>query len=158
LAAASSVPALRSATWSAARLPVFEQAPADLVTVSYVLGELGPAAQRELLERAAGAARTALVIVEPGHPAGYARVLGVREWLISAGHAVLAPCPHARPCPLAAGDWCHFGARVNRSALHRRSKDADLSYEDEKFSYVVTAPPGSTASDPAAGGWARVIR
>ncbi len=34
-------------------------------------------------------------------------------------------------------DWCHFAQRINRSKLHRNTKDATLSYEDEKFSYAV---------------------
>ena len=38
-----------------------------------------------------------------------------------AGANILAPCPHARPCPLAAPDWCHFSARVARSRLHREA-------------------------------------
>jgi ribosomal protein RSM22 (predicted rRNA methylase) len=50
-----------------------------------------------------------------------------------------APCPAATPCPLAAPDWCHFAARVERSSIHRRIKDAELGYEDEKFSYVAVA-------------------
>jgi ribosomal protein RSM22 (predicted rRNA methylase) len=53
---------------------------------------------------------------------------------------VLAPCPHQDGCPLAAGDdWCHFAARVSRTALHRQVKDATEGYEDEKFSFVVAA-------------------
>ena len=50
-----------------------------------------------------------------------------------------APCPAATPCPLAAPDWCHFAARVERSSMHRRVKDAELGYEDEKFSYIAMA-------------------
>jgi ribosomal protein RSM22 (predicted rRNA methylase) len=51
------------------------------------------------------------------------------------------------------GDWCHFGVRVNRSALHRRLKEADLSYEDEKYAYLVAVRDWS-----APGEMARVLR
>ena len=49
---------------------------------------------------------------------------------------MLAPCPAETACPMTEPDWCHFAARVERSSLHRRVKDGQLNYEDEKFSYV----------------------
>jgi ribosomal protein RSM22 (predicted rRNA methylase) len=55
-------------------------------------------------------------------------------------------------CPIVDPDWCHFAARVERSSLHRRLKDAGLGYEDEKFSYV------AVARDPAPAAQARVVR
>ena len=137
--------------WRESPLPTVDIS-ADLVTVSYVLSELSTEDQADLVRRAALAATGAVVVVEPGTPAGYRRILAAREVLLSAGLAVRAPCPHQAGCPLTRGDWCHFGARVNRSALHRRLKSAELSYEDEKFSYVAAAP----ASGP--GGWGRVVR
>jgi ribosomal protein RSM22 (predicted rRNA methylase) len=126
---------------------------ADLVTVSYVLSELAAEDQADLVRRAATAAIGAVVVVEPGTPAGYRRILAARDVLIAAGLTVRAPCPHQAACPLPRGDWCHFGARVNRSALHRRLKSAELSYEDEKFSYVAATPVPAGAV-----GWGRVIR
>jgi ribosomal protein RSM22 (predicted rRNA methylase) len=155
LAAASGSVALRSATWQRTVLPGDVPA-ADLVTISYVLGELGEAVRREVVNRAAGAGG-AVVIVEPGTPAGYARIIDARDRLLSLGHRIVAPCPHQLACPLAAGDWCHFGARVNRSALHRRIKGADLSYEDEKFAYVATVARPPTGL-PVRSDEARVIR
>jgi ribosomal protein RSM22 (predicted rRNA methylase) len=154
LALGAAAPVLRGAAWRRWVLGEPVPAAADLVTVSYVLGELTAAGRETLLTAAVEAttARGALVIVEPGTPAGYDRVLSARSRLIAAGWQIAAPCPHQADCPLVRGDWCHFGVRVNRSALHRRLKEADLSYEDEKFSYLVATP------EPVPQVGARVLR
>ncbi|MFE7513768.1 small ribosomal subunit Rsm22 family protein [Streptomyces sp. NPDC057540] len=116
---------------SALRLPE-----TDLVTVSYVLKELTEADRTALVTEAARAAR-AVVIVEPGTPDGYERVIAARTRLVEAGFTVAAPCPHSGACPIVPGtDWCHFAARVSRSSLHRKVKGGSLPYEDEKYAYV----------------------
>ncbi|HEY8550511.1 MAG TPA: small ribosomal subunit Rsm22 family protein [Vicinamibacterales bacterium] len=110
----------------------------DLVLLSYTIGELEARERETLCDRARAAARHAVIVVEPGTPAGYARVLDVRAQGIVAGLHVLAPCPHDAGCPLAPlNDWCHFAARVERSRAHRLIKGGALGWEDEKFSYVV---------------------
>ena len=125
---------------------------ADLVVVGYLLTELTPIARIAAVAAAWRACRGALAIVTPGSREGYTAMLEARQQLISQGASVIAPCPHANVCPLPADDWCHFGARLNRSRVHRRLKDALLSYEDEKYSYVVvTRQP----THPVAG---RIIR
>jgi ribosomal protein RSM22 (predicted rRNA methylase) len=124
--------------------------PADIVVVSYVLGELDDAAgaAAALWKRAA----ETIAFVEPGTPAGYRRVLAARAAVIERGGHTVAPCPHDLPCPLPADDWCHFAARLPRSRLHRRAKGADLGWEDEKFSYAVLS------REPVAPAAARIIR
>lgn len=109
--------------------------PHDLVIAAYSVGEMaGPVAQR-LWE----AARVALVVIEPGTTAGFSLVRSMRDGLLSAGAHMLAPCPVETACPIVEPDWCHFAARVERSSLHRRIKEGQLNYEDEKFSYVALA-------------------
>ncbi|MFC9705709.1 small ribosomal subunit Rsm22 family protein [Streptomyces sp. NPDC056943] len=125
------------ADWRRERIgTALKLADTDLVTVSYVLKELTEADRTALVTEAARAAR-AVVIVEPGTPDGYERIIAARTLLIDAGFTVAAPCPHSGACPIVPGtDWCHFSARVSRSSLHRQVKGGSLPYEDEKYSYV----------------------
>lgn len=123
--------------------------PVDLGLFSYSLGELSEPAQANVLDRAWKACRKGLVIVEPGTMAGFAVIRRARTQLLAHLHA---PCPHALACPMAADDWCHFAARVERSALHRRLKGGTLGHEDEKFSYAIF-----TRGEPARAE-ARIIR
>jgi ribosomal protein RSM22 (predicted rRNA methylase) len=164
--AASRAAALQCATWESWRVPAAADAPAagraasvrtadvphrdipgagrhgaELATAAYVLGELTPGQQAVLVELAEQAAPVVL-LVEPGTPAGHRRILIARDRLLAAGYQVAAPCPHQLSCPLATeGEWCHVGARLPRSAVHRQIKGADLAYEDEKFSYVAMVWP-----------------
>jgi ribosomal protein RSM22 (predicted rRNA methylase) len=116
---------------------------ADLVIASYLIGELGESERRDLVNAMWTRTSDTLVIIEPGTPAGYARIIAARAQLIAAGAHVVAPCPHDNECPLTPPDWCHFAQRLPRSRAHMQMKDADVPFEDEKFSYVVLtrAPP-----------------
>ncbi|HEX5415385.1 MAG TPA: small ribosomal subunit Rsm22 family protein [Chloroflexota bacterium] len=140
LAAASPDPAVRSAEWIAGNaLTVPLSRRYDLVLISYVLSELSPAKVAELVDRAWAATEGALVVVEPGTPSGFARVVEAQERLAASGGHVIAPCPHTPPCTVGEGDWLHFSVRLPRGEVHRLVKSSALGYEDEKFSYVVVA-------------------
>ncbi|HEY1015195.1 MAG TPA: small ribosomal subunit Rsm22 family protein, partial [Herpetosiphonaceae bacterium] len=91
-------------------------------------------------------------LVEPGTPRGFELIRAARERLLAAGAAMVAPCPHAAACPLGPGDWCHFSQRIGRTKLQRAVKQADLGFEDEKFSYL------AVSRHPAAPIAARVLR
>ncbi len=139
---------LPEVNWVAGRLDAAldDLNPSDLVLLAYVLDELPGAARGPLIKRLWSLTSDTLLIVEPGTPAGWARVLQARDLLIQARAHILAPCPHTRPCPLAAPDWCHFAARVARSRLHREAKGGTVPWEDEKFIYVAASRrPGMQA-------------
>lgn len=125
-------------TWEIADATQVEKLPKkDLVTVSYCIGELSESSIQPFIEKCWHAAEKYLLIVEPGTPEGFERIRAVRKQLIEAGGYMVAPCPHIVKCPMEGGDWCHFFVRVERSSLHRRIKEGDLGYEDEKYSYVM---------------------
>jgi ribosomal protein RSM22 (predicted rRNA methylase) len=113
-----------------------EAAPADLVIASYVINELTDAQRESFVDRAWSKTLDMLVIVEPGTPAGWQRILKARAQLVAEGAHVVAPCPHDHACPLHQPDWCHFTQRLQRSKVHKQLKSAELPYEDEKFIYV----------------------
>ena len=109
---------------------------ADLVVASYLLGEISDAERGTLTDLMWARTSDTLLIVEPGTPAGYARIIELRRQLIALGAHVAAPCPHDAECPLVAPDWCHFTQRLPRSRAHKALKDAELPFENEKFAYV----------------------
>lgn len=111
----------------------------DLVIASYVFneveGDLSSILQK-IWEKS-----SVFVMIEPGTKQGYATILKARDYFLSIGANIIAPCPHHFECPLKNSErWCHFSVRVDRSRLHRDIKrDATLSYEDEKFSYLIVS-------------------
>jgi hypothetical protein len=116
-----------------------KQSPHDLVTLAYVLSELSSDAQDKLVEKLWALAGDTLLIVEPGTPAGWSRILRARDILVREGAHIIAPCPHALACPLTAPDWCHFARRVTRSRIHRLAKGAEMPWEDEKYIYIAVS-------------------
>jgi ribosomal protein RSM22 (predicted rRNA methylase) len=124
----------------------------DLTILSYSIGEVKEAFWKNLLEGLWSSTQKALVIIEPGTPSGYHRMMKIRDILLQLGGFLWAPCPHHQKCPIVEGDWCHFSARVSRTSLHRKLKSADLGYEDEKFCYLIFG------KEPCAPYQARIIR
>jgi ribosomal protein RSM22 (predicted rRNA methylase) len=101
--------------------------------------------------------RDSLLLVEPGTPDGYGRIIALRAQLIASGAHVAAPCPHDLACPLDPPDWCHFAQRLPRSRAHKALKNADVPFEDEKFAYValtrvpVARPASRVLAPPEVG-------
>ena len=111
---------------------------AEVVMASYVLAELAAGMLAATLQRLWSLSERLLVIVEPGTPDGFKRILACRDVLIARGAQIIAPCSHESRCPLATAErWCHFNARLPRSRDHLAAKEADVPFEDEKFTYLV---------------------
>ncbi|OYX83732.1 MAG: hypothetical protein B7Y75_05125 [Azorhizobium sp. 35-67-5] len=129
--------------------------PSDLVIASYVINELDDGPRARLVASMWDKTEDVLLIVEPGTPAGFARIVATRAQLIAKGAHVIAPCPHDGACPMMPPDWCHFSQRLRRSRAHKHLKGAELPFEDERFSYVALSRtpaaehPSRVLSQPA---------
>lgn len=149
----ASFPAVQKADWKSVDMTGhLEVDPHDLIVLSYSIGEIKEAFWKSLLETLWSSTGKALVIIEPGTPSGYHRMMKIRDIMISLGGFLWAPCPHHQKCPIVGSDWCHFSARVARTSLHRKLKSADLGYEDEKFCYLIFG------KEPCIPYGARIIR
>lgn len=111
----------------------------SLVTLAYVLDELNEAARQKLVAQLWQLTEGMFVIIEPGTPAGWARIMAARDQLQTLGAHIVAPCVHQQACAIQSPDWCHFSRRVARSKIHRLTKEADVPWEDEKFSYLAVS-------------------
>lgn len=140
-------------TFRNAALSSDDPAPHDVIVACYALGELAQDERAKLTERLWANARQALVVIEPGTPAGFALIRQVREQAIAEGAKAAAPCTHSLTCPMTLKDWCHLPVRVARAALHRSVKQAPLPYEDEKFSYLIL-----TRDEPSRRATGRIVR
>ncbi|MBI1209952.1 MAG: methyltransferase type 11 [Alphaproteobacteria bacterium] len=127
--------------------------PHDLVISSYALNEVPGPALDATIRRLWSATRHLLVVVEPGTPDGFSIVRRVRELCLELGGFAAAPCTHGAACPMTRDDWCHRAVRVERSALHRKLKEAQLAFEDEKFSYIMM-----TREAPRRNAEGRIVR
>lgn len=143
-------PFVREAEWTLPnRIPR-----ADLTLLSYVVGEMTPVDRVDLLKKIWNQDSQVFVIIEPGTPAGFQRILEVRDWALAQGAYLIAPCPHSKKCPMQPPRWCHFPARVDRTRLHKLLKGGTLGYEDEKFSYLafgkipIRFPAGRVVENP----------
>ena len=144
LAQSSSMRAVREAVWLPSDLGENAAAAADLVMISYALGELALPQRRSTIEFAWSRTKQMLVVIGPGTPVDFRTILDARAQLVEMGAHLLAPCPHDSACPMEDGsDWCHFAQRLERTSDHRRLKAGALGYEDEKFSYLVASRSAS---------------
>lgn len=124
----------------------------DLVVASYSFCEIREEERLRIIESLWDKTEQILILLEPGTPKGFHFIQKAREKLIELGAFLLAPCPHSQNCPITKDDWCHFSVRLPRSSLHRQLKSGSLSYEDEKFSYLIFSRTPISASS------SRVVR
>ena len=120
------------------------EASADLVIAAYALAELPLAKAGEIAIALWKASENTLLIIEPGTPQGFARILAARAALLAEGAHLVAPCTHMNACPMQPPDWCHFSVRLARRRDHMHAKKATVPFEDEKFSYLIASrQPGA---------------
>lgn len=128
---------IKNANWVKMDLnSLFEVAKHDIVIASYSIGELIEEARQKVIKKLWESTNDILIIIEPGTKNGFSRIKRARETLLSLGAYSIAPCPHDKECPITDDNWCHFSSRIQRTSLHRKVKNGQLPYEDEKFSYI----------------------
>lgn len=108
----------------------------DFIIVSYMINELPKNEIEKILEKLWNATNKVLLIIEPGTPKGFSNIKSIRNYLLNKKASIIAPCTHEQECKIAEDDWCHFTCRVQRSKIHKKLKDGQSPYEDEKFSYI----------------------
>ena len=108
---------------------------AEFVLISYVLSELSDEQRKMALNKLLDMTENYLLIIDTGTPKVWQEMMELKMLAKSLGVNILAPCM-CDECALK-DDYCQFFARVERSSMHKLVKDATLSYEDEKYFYLL---------------------
>ena len=112
------------------------EAKADLVVTSYMLNEIKPEKRKDVINKLIKNSNHIVLMIEPGTPEGFRNIKEVQKIAIETGLNIVAPCTFQGICPLSDEDWCHSIVRMERTKVHKLLKNAELPYEDEKFSYI----------------------
>lgn len=110
---------------------------ADIVIMSYVINELAEENKKTLIEKLLKIGAKIILIIEPGTPEGFKNIKQIQKIALEKEKFIIAPCTSQQICKLPENDWCHSLVRMERTKIHKILKNAELSYEDEKFSYIV---------------------
>lgn len=108
---------------------------ADLVMSSYVFSELNEEWRKFALKKMLDCAKNYVLLVDTGTPRTYENFMKLKNLVYDLGYTISAPC-ESQKCGLI-NDYCQFYARVERSGLMKMAKNAELSYEDEKYFYLL---------------------
>lgn len=126
------------------------QEKADLVMTSYVLSEMKEQDRLNSVLKLLNLTEKYLLIIDTGTPRTYENMMTVKRFVEEKGYNIIAPCM-SKKCTLK-NDYCQFYARVERSALMKQAKAGELSYEDEKYFYLLISKENSELNQ------SRVIR
>ncbi len=107
----------------------------DLVLTSYVLSEMTEHDRLLAVDKMLEITNGSLLIIDTGTPRTYENMMTVKRHVEQIGYHIIAPCM-SKKCGLK-NDYCQFYARVERSSLHKLAKAGELSYEDEKYFYLL---------------------
>ncbi len=120
-----------------ARAALADAEPADLVVASYMIAEISDAEQGMLAELMWAKTRDTLLIVEPGTPSGYARIIALRAATDRVGRACRSPLPARRrdarsrhPTGVISPSACRARARISKSrapSFRSRTKNSAMS-------------------------------
>lgn len=109
----------------------------DLCVLSYIVNELSRENRLKVIDKALKSAGKVLLVVEPGTPEGFNNIKEIRDYAYNKGYKIIAPCTcFCGRCDISSDDWCASSVRVQRTKIHKYLKDAEIGFEDEKFSYV----------------------
>ena len=111
----------------------------DIVLASYSMNELNSKDRVKFLDTLWSIANKYILIIEPGTPKAFNEIMSYKEFFLSKGGHIIAPCM-SEDCPIIKAelnDWCHFSVRLRRPNIEMKIKDASRNFEDEKFTFLL---------------------